>query len=71
MREFENAIECMKRSDLQTAEKILLQITAREPQDFDANHMLAIVCSELNKFELAEKFFQTSLSIDASFPPLY
>jgi tetratricopeptide (TPR) repeat protein len=71
MREFENAIECMKRSDFQTAENILLQITAREPQDFDANHMLAIVCSELNKFELAEKFFKTSLSIDASFPPLY
>jgi Tfp pilus assembly protein PilF len=46
-------------------------MTAREPQDFDANHMLGIVCSELSKFEQAEKFFRTSLSIDASFPPLY
>ena len=71
MREFENAIECMKRGDLRTAEKILLQITAREPQDFDANHMLGIVCSELHKYEQAEKFFKTSLSIDPSFPPVY
>ena len=33
--------------------------------------MLGIVSTELNKFEQAEKFFKTSLSIDARFPPLY
>ncbi len=33
--------------------------------------MLGIVSTELNKFEQAEKFFKTSLSINATNPPLY
>jgi tetratricopeptide (TPR) repeat protein len=70
-REFESAIECIKRGEFLAAEKILLKITARKPQNFDANHMLGIVSTELNKFEQAEKFFKTSLSINPSYPPLY
>jgi len=61
----------MQRGKFEKAEKILLQITAREPQNFDANHMLGVVCTELNKFEQAEKFFKTSLSINVRYPPLY
>jgi len=71
MSKFENAIESIKRGEFSEAERILLQITAREPQNFDANHMLGIVSGNLNKFEQAEIFFQTSLSIDSRFPPLY
>jgi len=61
----------MQRGKFEKAEKILLQITAREPQNFDANHMLGVVCTELNKFEQAENFFKTSLSINARNPALY
>ena len=71
MKEFDRVIECIKRSEFGMAEKILLQITAREPTNFDANHMLGIVSTELNKFEQAEKFFRTSLSINAKNPSLY
>src|SRR5262249_13376897 len=71
MREIESAIECIKRGEFRRAEKILLQITAREPQDFDANHMLGIVCTELNKYEHAERLFKNSLPIDARFRLLY
>ncbi len=70
-RELESAIESIQRGAFGTAEKILLQITAREPKNFDANHMLGIVSTELNKFEQAEKFFKASLSINARYPLLY
>jgi len=70
-RELKSAVESMQRGEFGKAEKILLQITAREPKNFDANHLLGIVSTELNKFEQAEKFFRTSLSINAKNPPLY
>jgi tetratricopeptide (TPR) repeat protein len=70
-RELESAIESIHRGAFGKAEKILLQITAREPKNFDANHMLGIVSTELNKFQQAEIFFETSLSINARHPLLY
>ena len=70
-RQLESAIESIQRGEFGKAEKILLQIAAREPKNFAANHMLGIVSTELNKFEQAEKFFKTALSINAKYPPLY
>jgi Tfp pilus assembly protein PilF len=70
-KELQSAIESMQRGDFRNAEKTLLQITAREPKNFDANHMLGIVSAELNKFEQAEKCFKTSLSINNRHPVLY
>ena len=71
MRELKSAIGSIQRGEFRKAEKKLLQITAREPKNFNANHMLGIVSTELNKIEQAEKYFKTSLSINATFPPLY
>jgi tetratricopeptide (TPR) repeat protein len=71
MQELKSAIEFIQRGEFGKAEKILLQITAREPNNLNANHMLGIVSTELNKFEQAEKFFKNSLCIDARYPPLY
>jgi protein O-GlcNAc transferase len=71
MKEFEKALEHIKRGELQSAEEILLQIATGAPHNFDANHMLGVVCGKLNKFQRADKFFQISISIDPSFPPLY
>jgi tetratricopeptide (TPR) repeat protein len=70
-RELESAIESIRRGEFETAKRILLQITAREPKNFNANHMLGIVSTELNKFEQADKFFKTSLAINAKNPALY
>ena len=67
-RELQSAIESIQRGEFAKVEKILLQILAREPQNFDANHMLGIVSTELNKFEQADKFFKKSLSINAKNP---
>jgi tetratricopeptide (TPR) repeat protein len=71
MRDFKSAIRCLQRGEFDKAEKLLLQITARDPKNFDANHTLGIVSTELNKFEQAEQFFKTSLSINATNPSLY
>ena len=70
-RELQSAIGSIQRGEFQKAENILLEITAREPTNFDANHMLGIVSTELKKFEQADKFFKTSLSINAKNPSLY
>ena len=67
-RELESAIQSIQQGEFARAEKILLKITAKKPQNFDANHMLGIVSTELNKFEQADKFFKTSLSINAKNP---
>jgi len=63
MKELQSAIESIQRGDSGKAEKILLRITAREPNNFDANHMLGVVSTLLNKFE--------QFSINAKYPPLY
>jgi tetratricopeptide (TPR) repeat protein len=65
-KELQSAIESIQRGEFGKAEKILLQITASDPKNFNANHMLGIVSTELNKFEQAEKFFKTSLAINAT-----
>jgi tetratricopeptide (TPR) repeat protein len=70
-RELESVVESIQRGDFGKAEKILLQITAREPNDFSANHMLGVVSTELNKFEQAEKFFKTALSVNAKSAQVY
>jgi protein O-GlcNAc transferase len=68
---FEAAVQFMKASQFQKAEEVLLNITRKQPGDFDANHMLAVVYSELGKTEHAEKQFILTSSIDPDHPPLY
>ena len=60
-RELQSALGSIQRGEFQKAENILLEITAREPTNFDANHILGIVSTELNKFEQADKFFKNSV----------
>jgi tetratricopeptide (TPR) repeat protein len=70
-KELQSAIESIQRGDFGKAEKQLLRITTREPNSFNANHMLGVVYTLLNTFERAEKFFKTALSINAKYAPLY
>jgi protein O-GlcNAc transferase len=68
---FEAAVQFIKSSQFQKAEEVLLNIIYEQPGDFDANHMLGVVYSELGKTELAEKHFKLTSSIDRNHPPLY
>jgi len=70
-KELQSAIESIQRGDCGKAEKILLRITAKEPNSFNANHMLGVVYTLLNKFERAEKFFKAALSVNAKYAPLH
>ena len=49
---FEAAVEFIKSGQFQKAEELLLNIVHEQPGDFDANHMLAVVYSELGKQNL-------------------
>jgi Flp pilus assembly protein TadD len=66
--DLQTSIECIKRGEFAQAEEILLRIAANEPQNFDANHLLGVVCSEINKFDQAKKCFETALTIDSRLP---
>src|SRR5215469_16430114 len=68
---FEAAVEFIKNRQFQKAEEVLLSISHERPGDFDANHMLGVVYSELGKAELAEEHFKLTSSIDPNHPPLY
>jgi predicted O-linked N-acetylglucosamine transferase (SPINDLY family) len=68
---FEAAVQFIKGNQFQKAEEVLLKIICEQPGDFDANHMLGVVYSELGKTELAEKQFKLTSSIDPNHPPLY
>jgi hypothetical protein len=57
VREFKRAVESIQRGEFRKAEKILLQIAAREPRNFNANHMLGIVSTEL-KARTGREIFQ-------------
>jgi predicted O-linked N-acetylglucosamine transferase (SPINDLY family) len=68
---FQTAVQFIQVGKFQDAEAVLLRIVAGAPRDFDAVHMLGIVCSELGKAQEAENYFSFAYSIDQSHPPLY
>jgi predicted TPR repeat methyltransferase len=68
---FERACACIRRGEFLQAEALLLRLISADAQHFDANHMLGIVCSELQKLGQAESYFLKALSIDNKYPPLF
>jgi tetratricopeptide (TPR) repeat protein len=68
---FRAAVQFIRSGQFQKAEEPLLNIISKQPRDFDANHMLGVVYSELGKTELAEKHFKSASSIAPNHPPLY
>jgi predicted O-linked N-acetylglucosamine transferase (SPINDLY family) len=68
---FDEAVQALQKGKLADAEKILRQIISKESRNFDALHMLAIVCSEQEKIEEAARFFGLALEIDSTYPPFY
>jgi predicted TPR repeat methyltransferase len=68
---FARACDYLKRGQFLQAEALLLELVREDANHFDANHMLGIVCCELQKFDKAEAYFLKALSIDAKYPPLF
>jgi tetratricopeptide (TPR) repeat protein len=68
---FEQGVQAQKSGKPAEAEAIYRQIIEKDARNFDALHMLGLVCTDQEKFQEAEHFFQQAASIDQNFPPLY
>jgi Flp pilus assembly protein TadD len=68
---FNQAQEALQNRRFKEAEALFRKILVNDSRNFDALHMLGIVCSENGKISEAEQFFLAALSIDSRFPPLF
>jgi len=68
---FNQAMQAHQRGRISEAESLYRQIVAQDPKNFDALHMLGIVCSGAGKIQEADGFFRAALSIDPGFPPCH
>jgi len=66
MRPIDRAIAAHQRGALEEAESLYRHILAVDNRDFDALHMLGVVCAQRGQFEQAEQLLRTALSIDPS-----
>jgi protein O-GlcNAc transferase len=71
MQLFDRALDAQRNGRFTEAETLYRRLMAYDSNNFDALHMLGIVCYENGKVSEAEKFFQKALSIDTKFPPLF
>ena len=65
------AVQAHQRGRISEAESLYRQIISQDPKNFDALHMLGIVCSNTGKIQEADKLFRVALSIDSGFPPCH
>jgi protein O-GlcNAc transferase len=65
------ALGALNNRRFKEAEALFRNIISKDARNFDALHMLGIVCSENGKLSEAENFFLKALSIDSRYPPLF
>jgi predicted O-linked N-acetylglucosamine transferase (SPINDLY family) len=68
---FDQALAALNNRRFKEAETLFRNIISDDAHNFDALHMLGIVCAENGKPSEAEDFFLMALSIDSRFPPLF
>ena len=68
---FEQGVQAQKSGKPAEAEAIYRHIIATDARNFDALHMLGVVCTEQGKLDDAERFFEQAVSVDQNFPPLF
>jgi len=68
---FDQALQAMQNRKLAEAEVICRKILAHAPKDFDALHMLAVICSEKGEYDESERLFRETISLDPNFPPSF
>jgi protein O-GlcNAc transferase len=68
---FDQALQAHRNGQFAEAETLYKKIVSTNPKNFDALHLLGVVCSETGNYEDAEKSFRAALSIDPKFPPCY
>ena len=68
---FDQASQAMQSGKWGEAEVICRKILAHAPKDFDALHMLAVICSEKGEYDEGERLFQETIFLDPNFPPCF
>ena len=68
---FDQASQAIQSGKWEEAEVICREILAHAPKDFDALHMLAVICSEKGQFDESERLFSETISLDPNFPPCF
>lgn len=68
---FDQAVRAHQSGRLSEAEGLYRKIISDDPKNFDALHMLGIVCSGSGRTEEAGNFFRSALLIDPHFPPCH
>ena len=67
----DQAVQAHQSGRLSEAETLYRQVISIDPKNFDALHMLGIVCSGNGNTLDADKFFRAARSIDPGFPPCH
>ena len=68
---FEQGVQAQKSGKPAEAEAIYRRILATDARNFDALHMLGIVCSEQGRPDEAERAFREAEAVDRAFPPFF
>jgi protein O-GlcNAc transferase len=68
---FNQALQAHQNGRISEAEELYRKIISADPKNFDALHMLGIVCSGNGKNQDADKFFRAAVAIDPGFPPCH
>jgi predicted O-linked N-acetylglucosamine transferase (SPINDLY family) len=69
MKLIDQAVAAHRSGNLSGAESLYRQILVADKGDFDALHMLGIICAQTEQFEEAERLLRDALLIDKNFPP--
>jgi len=67
----DKASQAMQSGQWGEAEAICRKILADAPNDFDALHLLAVICSEKGEYDESERLFGKTISLDPNFPPCF
>jgi protein O-GlcNAc transferase len=69
MRPIDQAIAAHRSGNLAEAEALYRRVLAADDRDFDALHMLGIVCAQRGQFEEAERFLRSAATVDPTVVP--
>lgn len=69
MNQIQQAIAAQRAGNPAQAEQLCRQALAHNARDFDALHILGVVCAQRGDYDQAERLLATALSIDPRVPP--
>ncbi len=69
MRPIDRAIAAHRAGRIAEAEALYRDVLARDGRDFDALHMLGVICAQHARYDEAERLLRSALAVDERVPP--